>query len=1181
MSTQKVHVKLFNYLVTFSISLLLLMGIAIGQTPGTGAISGIVYDPTGRVVQNAEVLVSNEATHAARKVTTTAEGFYRVQLLSPGHYSVMVTSVGFAPHTSQAIEVTVSETTSLNVSLTVAAASASVQVSNYAEVAELESSTLGGLVNETAIQGLPLSNRNFTQILGLSPGVVVDLPNATLMGTGSQNVASDGATPTANNFQFNGVDANNLVENSFAIANTSEVGVAIPAPDVIEEFRVQTANFDAAYGRGTGANVDMVSKSGTNRVHGSAWEFVRNNIFNANDFFLKQAGQPRSELKHNQFGGTVGGPIVRDKTFFFVGYEGLTEVNGLSPGSKITAIYPLLTSDRSAAALGALFCPANHLNNMGQPASGYLTLAGGTQVACDGSNINPVALAVLNAKLPNGQLAVPNPQVALPNTGPDASDQMPMGQSTFSIPGRFREDQFSINGDQMLSQKNTLAGRFFYSRATQSQAFEPNAADVPGWGGQQLARNTMFVLADTHVFGSNLLNIARFGYMRFDGNSSIVNPLTAEAIGIDTPTGMVGPDSNAPGIWAGGLMIGDAGTPSQWQVTNSFIYQDTVSWTRGRHNARFGVEFKRHEVDEDQPVETDGLLQIATFSDFLVGQSAAQNGSPSGLSNVTSSTAGGGIFRRNERYTDFAGFAQDDIKLTKRLTINAGLRYEIFSAPIETDGRLANFNANIASTGPVPETGTFNGFTMPSNFTGTVPDGVEKTSFPGLYKTPLGDVSPRFGFVWQVTDKPVLVVRGGAGIYYDEHSGNIAEQTLTQPPFASLQILSGSQSAGATLQNPFVPHVLPTSSYPVFTPRTPTSTPFIEGTNPNLVDGRTTEYNLNILYTLGRGYLLEVGYVGTNSNHRSGQIEFDQASLASPENPVNGQTNNSIANAALRMPIQGVSEGSLFTDSVFVANYNALQVSVTRNMRHGFQFQGSYTWSKNLDEVANETGTDVFELQLPTDNQHNLLTSYGLAGDDRDQRVVFNFTWQTPKLHQGPTVTRYLLNDWVFSGIGVFQSGIPLSVFDGNAGSVYALLGGEVRAERTGSNPSTHGSLFSRVQNTYLDASAFTRAPEAPNGTSLADQDFGNSGVGIVRGPGQHNVDIAIERLFPIKGGSAFLFRAEAFNLTNTPQFANPNTSLGYTDATQENPVASPTFGKITSTVTNPRIIQFAAKYQF
>jgi outer membrane receptor protein involved in Fe transport len=192
------------------------------------------------------------------------------------------------------------------------------------------------------------------------------------------------------------------------------------------------------------------------------------------------------------------------------------------------------------------------------------------------------------------------------------------------------------------------------------------------------------------------VNIARFGYMRFDGTSTVQNPLTAQTIGQGTPTGAAGPTSNAPAMMVGGLTIGDAGTPSQWQVTNSFIWQDTVAMTKGRHNVRFGIEFKRHEVDLDSPVETDGLLQIATFNDFLLGQSAAQNGSPQGLSNVTTSQAGGGIFRRNERYTDFAGFAQDDIKLTPRLTVNAGLRYEIFGAVTETGGRLTNFDANIA-----------------------------------------------------------------------------------------------------------------------------------------------------------------------------------------------------------------------------------------------------------------------------------------------------------------------------------------------------------------------------------------------------------------------------------------------------------------------------------------------------
>jgi hypothetical protein len=1171
--------RLRLYIAVAVISLLRLTPLAPSQTPGTGAIAGIVFDPAANTVGNASVTIVNAETHQSRSVVSSAQGLFEIALLAPGQYNVSSTAPGFATSELKSVRVTASQTTSVRLALAIASRSTTVQVSGAAEQVELVSSTLGGLVDETAIRSLPLSNRNYTQILALSPGVVVDLPNATALGSGTQNVASDGATPTANNIQFNGIDANNLSENSAAAAQ-SNPGTAVPAPDTIEEFRVQTANFDAGYGRGTGANVDLVSKSGGNNFHGSAWEFVRNTVFNANDFFSKLDGQQRPELKHNQFGGAAGGPILHDRTFFFVSYQGLSEVNGL--GVEQHPILPLLTSDRSAAALGAQFCPAGHLNNAGQPASGYLTQAGGTQVACDGSNINPVAVAILNAKLPNGQFAVPSPQIPLPNTGDNADDQVPMGQSTFAIPARYREDQATANIDHILTEHNTLAGRFFYSRTPTTEPFSPNAANVPGWGTDQLSRNTMFVLADTHIFRSNIVNVARFGYMRFDGSSKVENPLGANAIGEGTPTGVAGSGLNAPGLTVGGFTIGDAGTPSAWQVTNSYIWQDTLAFTKGRNTMRFGTEFKRHQIGADTPIEADGLLQIGTFDDFLLGQSAAQNGSPFGLSNVSVSMAGAGIFRRNERYNEFAVFAQNDVKLAARFTLNAGLRYEIFGAPTETDGRLANFNAKIAATGPVPDEGTYSGFTLPSNFSGALPQGLTRTSFPGLYRTPHGDVSPRLGFVWQLTGQPILVMRGGYGIYFDRHSGNLAEQTFTQAPFATLQILAGGPNGAATLQSPFAPLVPPSSGFPIFTPRTPTSAPFIEGTNPGMLDGRTQEYNLNFEYALGHGYVLQVGYVGTQSTNRSGQVEFDQAALASPRNPVNGETTNSINNVTARMPIQGVSQGSLFTDSVFIANYNALQMGVVKRLSHGLQLQGSYTWSKNLDEVNGEVGTDLFELQLPTNDQHDLRrSSYGPAGTDRDQRVVVNFVWTAPSFSKTPRAARLILGGWQFSGIGVVQSGIPLSVFDFNAGSVYGLLGGEVRAQRTNSNPQTHGSLFSRVLNGYLDANAFTRAPEAPNGTSLADQDFGNSGVGFVRGPGQHNMDLAVERTFATRESSAFKMRAEVFNLTNTPQFGNPNTYLGYTDPTLENPSASSTFGKITSTASNPRILQLAAKFQF
>jgi hypothetical protein len=1165
---------------------LFLSASAVAQTPGTGAIAGLVYDPDGRVAQNAEVTVMDNATHFSRSAKTTDEGLFRVPLLTPGLYTVTVTVPGFAENKLNAVEVSVSHTTSLSLRLIVAPANSSIEVKADTISADTANATLGGLVNATAIRALPLSSRNYTQILGLSPGVIADLPTATTLGNGTQNVTSNGATPTSNNIQFNGIDANNLQENSAATAQNFQVGTAVPAPDTIEEFRVQTANYDANYGRGSGANVDLVSTRGTNQFHGSAWEFVRNNIFNANDFFSKLAGQPRADLKQNEFGGAIGGPIFKDRTFFFTSYQGVTQVNGL--GSLKTATLPMLTSDRSAKTLGAQFCPAGHAGSDGKPSVGYLTTAGGTQVACDGSNISPVALAILNAKLPNGQFAIPSPQVPLsPSSGTDPADQLPLGLSTFSPPSHYREDQFAVNLDQVVNERNTLAGRFFYSRGSIQLPFAPNGENLPGWPTDARNRNTIFVLTDTHVFNSNTTNIGRFGFVRYDGLVTQANPIAAQDIGIGTPTGATGPGLNMPAITVGGFQIGDGGTPTDWSVTNTFVAQDTLAFTKGRHNARFGAEVKWHQVHEDQPQQVDGNLMIAGVPDLLVGQSASQNNSPLGLSNVGLSIAGGGIFRRDERYIDVAGFAQDDIRIHPRLTINVGLRYEIFGAPSEINGRLTNFDPDQAIKGPIPDSGTFRGFRVSSNFQGPFPEGVTQNSFAGFYRTPYGDVSPRLGAVWQVTKKPMLVLRGGFGMYYDRHSANVPEATLGQIPFAMSVFNGGPPNGAASLQDPFAAaRVPPRASFPVFTPLVPFGTPFVQGTNPNLKDGKTYEYNLSLQYDAGRNYVFQLGYVGTQSVDRPGQVEFDQALLASPQNPINGETTNSTSNVIARMPVQGVSPGSLFTDSVFVANYNSLQASVIRRMGRSLQLQGSYTWSKNLDEVNGEGGLDVFELQLPTNNQLDIRnSSYGLANSDRASRFVVNFIWSTPSLNFAPAVVRHTVADWRFSGIALFQSGAALSVFDGNAGNVYGLLGSQTRAQLAPAGKlTTSGSIFSRVvgNGRYLNADAFMRAPMVANGTSIADEDFGNSGVGIVRGPGQHNLDFAAERIFPVTERKSFLFRAESFNLTNTPQFGNPNTSLGY-----GNPllpaVASPGFGQITSEQggPHPRLIQFALKYLF
>jgi hypothetical protein len=570
------------------------------------------------------------------------------------------------------------------------------------------------------------------------------------------------------------------------------------------------------------------------------------------------------------------------------------------------------------------------------------------------------------------------------------------------------------------------------------------------------------------------------------------------------------------------------------------------------------------------PFSSDGLLDIRTFNDFLLGQSAQQNGSPDGLSNVTLSNGSSGLFRKDERYNDFAGFVQDDLKLTPRLTVNAGVRYEVFGPPSEIHGRLVTFDPALASLN-APKAGTLSGFVVTSDFAGSIPLGVMQASRRTLWPTCFGDVSPRLGFAYRLLLHPELVLRGGYGIYFDRLSGGLAENLLGQPPYATFQFISGAQNGPATLQSPFTPLLPSFSSYPIFSPRIPGGGPTVVGLSTHMTDPYTQEYNLNIQAGVGRNALAEVGYVGTRSLHVAGCSEFNQALLASPSSSVNGETTNSVNNVVQRVPYAGIAPGSLECQTAYLANYNSLQASVTKRLGGGLEFLGSYTWSRTLDETSGSSGNQVFELWLLTNDQNNPRQSYGPTDFDRTHRGVFNFTYRLPSVRDWSPVVRYATSGWQASGILVAQSGTPITVLDLSAGAVYGNYSFENRAQLSGSQIKTGGSLYSRVQGHYLNASAFTSAPEAPNGTSAADTDFGNSGVGIVRGPSQRNIDMAMERTIRVSESQIIHFRTEFFNLTNTPNFANPNNTVGTGEA----------FGKITAKSNNPRIIQLALKYQF
>ena len=1134
------------FLSMFISALMLPSGLA--QAPGTGAIAGILSDPSGAVISNARVVIVSEETNLSRPLTTGVDGSFRATLLPPGDYSVQVAEAGFKPATVKSIHVSVTETAVVNITLQVGSTAVAIEVSGTPELAQTQTATLGRPTEERDIEALPLANRNFSQILANSPGVLVAVPNAGELGKANQNVFANGGKSTSNNFQFNGVDANNIAENS-ATGFDPEVGIAIPAPDTLSEFKVQTGMYDAGYGRGAGANVDIVSKSGSNDFHGNVWEFFRNDALNANDFFLKRDGQPRPVLRQNQFGGSIGGPIRKDKTFFFAAYQATLQTNGVASVSLQNPTLPALTDDRSPAALGAMF-------------GGQSGFFGGATVAPDGSNINPVALALLNFKFPNGQFAIPTPQVI----HTDPSTGLPIGQSSFSVPSNYREDQFTGNIDHYFSPKNQLSGRFFYSRNPVTQPFAAFGSNVPGWGLSELEQNHMFVLADTHVFQPNLINVARFGFTRFNGSQIGDEPIKAADVGMATPSGL----PEIPGISVLGLFtIGPAGGPFFIENVNTFVWQDTVSYIRGRHTLRMGAEAKRHQLSVNSPFVSDGFLFFFGFPDFLLGQSAAQNGSS--VSNVFSSTGAAGLFRKDERYKDFAGFIQDDIKVTPRFTLNAGLRYEYSGPPNDINGRLPNFDPTIAAH-RVPASGSFSGFQLPANFTGTLPSGYQRTGHDGMWNSDYNDFGPRLGFALRLLDSPTLVLRGGYGIYYQRLSGQLAQQVVGAPPFSITQTLQGGQNAAATFQQPYNPALPPNSAFPIFIPRTPDSALTVGAVGNSLASPYTQQYDLNIQYELSRDLLWQVGYVGSASRHLTGCVQFNQASIATPQQPVNGETTTTLANLSQRLPFTGLAAGrSYVCDTAFSASYNSLQTGLTKRFSHGLDFQASYTWSKNMDFTSGTGAASNFDLSFLGNDQTKPDQSRGLSDFDRKQRFVLSFVYDPPKFQMGPAILRYALSRWQFSGEAVLQSGLPITVMDSSAGLVYGNLSGFNRAECTGASPATPGSLFSRISNGFLNSSAFAAPPVI--GDDGIGTGFGNCGVGILRGPDQRNLDLGIHRSFAITEGSTLQFRAEFFNLTNTPKFGQPsNDFAGGTNSA---------FGQITSTVSNPRIIQFALKYNF
>jgi Carboxypeptidase regulatory-like domain/TonB dependent receptor-like, beta-barrel/TonB-dependent Receptor Plug Domain len=1131
---------------------------AFAESQTTGRVAGTVRDPNGSVIVGAEVTVTSLTTGEQRKVTTDTEGNYTVPLLSPGIYRVKITANGFNSALFDSAQVLITETTTVNAELTIAGVIVEHVTVRAAVLIQADGPQLGRVVDSRAVSELPLATRNFTQILALSPGTSVALPDNTALGRNSQNVSVNGARVTQNDFQINGIDANKLDTNA-------SVNVAVPAPETIQEFKVQTSLYDASLGRGAGGNIQAVTSSGGNDFHGALYEYFRNDALNANNPFLKAAGVKRPALQRNVFGGLLGGPIKTNRSFFFISYQGTRERNGASPNSLRSGILVAqgLTDDRSSQTLLATFRP---LYANGLPAT----------------SINPAALALLNAKLPDGQFLIPTPQVD--------------GHYSGSAISTYREDQFNTDVDYRITKKNWLAAKFFFSNAPQFLALAQ--ANVPGFGADLKQNNRLVSLQDIHTLSPKTVNEARVGYSFIRQDPFGRNPVK------DSDFGIKRANANAyPGLGqivigaANAVTIGNSGDIQS--VNSSTTLVDILSMTRGRHSIRTGAEVIDYHVNVTTNDNRRGGINFQTFNNFLIGS-------------ATSSVYGDGIHNRLLRATDYSLFLQDNWKLFPKVVLNLGLRYELDLPPYETRGVLATFDPALyqprmevdSSGNPVGP--PIAGFVLAGN---VIPQydlaEVAKVSKRVLTSIDPNNFAPRVGFAYSPLDSGRLVLRGGYGIFYSRPSANYIRVGIDSPPLYAIR--RSPTGAPVPLADPFFPLPSP-NQFPTFVKGVALAQLVFDR---GLRTAYFNQYNISVQYTLGKDLLFEAAYVGSHGLNLIRNVRINQAALASPQHPIINQvtgqtiTTNTPVNASLRAPYQGV-ELARFQQSQSTAQstFNSLQMSLTKRISRGLQFLASYTFAKSIDNASGSslsvsTG-DAVDGFPGIGNQFDNRANRGVSTFDRTHRFVLSYVWDLPRpaFAENSIVSRLLLSNWGVAGIITVMSGLPIDITDSNAGSFY--FGANSVASRPSWAPgATRRTAMSNVPAGYFfNPFAFVR-PVVLTGQVIPSSDrtatagatgtdFGNVGRNVLRGPKQNNVDFSIIKRFPLSESKNIEFRAEFFNLFNHVNFANPISNLNAVSSSggSINPntgqIIDPSdFGRIISTSNNPRLIQFALKFNF
>lgn len=1189
-----------------SVALLFMGAVASFAQVDAGAIVGTIKDTSGALVPGARVTLTNDDTGLIVTSTTGASGEYTFAPIKIGHYSLAAEIKGFQRVEHTHVTVQVQQRVLVDFVLPPGQMTQTVLVTGEPPALQTQDASVGQVITARSINDLPLNGRNFTKLAQLAAGVTQDQQDTRGLGA-SGSFSANGLRPAQNNYLLDGIDNNsNLVD----FLNGTSYAVR-PAVDAIQEFKVQTNDYSSEFGRSAGAVLNATIKSGTNGFHGNAWEFLRNDKLDAANFFENAGGIQKGKYRQNQFGASIGGPIRKDKTFFFGDYEG-TRIRQAIPyvntvptaqerNSGYTDLSELLNQGGTRTdalgrtfALGQVFDPSTTRAvgcGVPEPVSGITAPCGG---AATGSQIGFVREPFPGNILPANRLD-PN-AIKLLNLYPAPNNSGLFNNLANNPVVRNDVNQFDIRVDQNFSDKDSIFGRVSYSDNPEFIPGPfPGIADGGSFStGNQTATSTNAVVSETHSFSPDIVNEARVGFNRIATTRLQPN---ADTLGIPAQFGIQGVPQVASNGGLGGITItglnrlGSNNFLPSIEYSNTLQFTDNLTKHAGRHSLKAGFEYQKLLFSILQPPQGRGAFSFSGgytdvpengtgntgLAQLLLSPIAGTVPGAADFVGGADNVAASNIANTDQKRNYYGAYFQDDFQVTPKLTVNLGLRWEYFGQLIERYGAQSNFLPS-GSASPsqflltqrrcnTPLSPEFTAAAKTDNITVTC------SSVPGLGHSQLTNFSPRFGFAYQLTSK--LVMRGGYGIFYGGFENSTVE-TYVDFPFQF--------GLGYSNLTPDAPIVYPNgaigsletglSAIPLTSAAVQPGGVSFTGEDYHTKTPYTQGYNFTLQYQLSPNDTVQAGYVGNTVRHLGVYTNPNSPSQILP--PGLNQYDYS--------PYPSFQNGFTYTSFAGDSYYNSLQLNYERRFSNGLSTLANFTWSKCRTDAV-----DVLNSTAISGRGASLLPNFGIQGDyglcDFDTPKVFHLSgvYELPVgrgrqfLAHSPGIVNGVVGGWSTNWILTLQSGqpgtVPCAITTTTYFGCYALL---VPGQSVTAGPHNVDH--------WLNPAAFASPPVA---TTVGQADYSPLGGAPSQfyGPGYHRLDFSLFKDFPVNERMRFEFRAEIFNLTNTPSFSPPGFGgNGVSAAPGSLDYTSDSFGKITSTrdgQNDQREIQFALKFYF